>query len=52
MRAAQIPCQQSINLHQSMPRKSSIVYALDECLNLSSSIRWSWRSEEMQKEPR
>ena len=52
MRAAQIPCQQSINLHQFMPRKSSIVYALDECLNLSSSIRWSWRSEKMQKEPR
>jgi len=52
MRAAQILHQQSINLHQSMPRKSSIVYALDECLNLSSSIRWSWRSEKMQKEPR
>ena len=53
MRAAQIPCQQFINLHQyqSMPRKSSIVYVLDESLNLSSSIRWSWRSEEMQKRP-
>ena len=38
MHAAQIPCQQSINLHQSMPRKSSVVYALDECLNLCQLV--------------